>query len=525
MEKNKLFNRQELLNKLTENQEWDIIVIGGGASGLGVALDALSRGFKTLLLEGNDFAKGTSSKSTKLVHGGVRYLAQGNVDLVREALKERGLLEINAPHLVKNQPFIIPNYKWWDGCFYTIGMKIYDLLAGKLSLGKSIHINKNETIRRINTIKQKGLKGGVVYHDGQFDDSRLAINVAQTIITMGGIALNYMKVTELIKENSFVHGVKIIDQETGKEYQLKSKAVVNATGILVDDIIKMDKPNSKPLVRPSQGVHLVLDKSFLPGNDAIMIPKTDDGRVLFIVPWHNRLIVGTTDTPIKEHSLEPIALEEEIEFILKTADAYLEKKPERKDVLSVFAGVRPLAAPQGDEEKTKEISRSHKIIVSDSQLFTLTGGKWTTFRKMGEDTVDKIIEYGILSKKESKSAQQKIYGALKTEDRNNHLYIYGTDKLEIEKLIKQNPELGEKIVDELEFFKAEVVWAVTYEMARTLEDVLARRVRMLYLNARQTEKAAPIVAKIMAKELGYDEQWEKTQVENFIKFSNHYILN
>jgi len=520
------FKRSKLIERIKDTSEWDVIVIGGGASGLGVALDALSRGFKTILLEQVDFAKGTSSKATKLVHGGVRYLAQGDISLVREALHERGLLQQNAPHLVKNQSFVIPNYSWFDGPFYTIGMKIYDFLAGKLSLGKSIHINKEETQRRISTVRTKGLYGGVVYQDGQFDDSRLAINVAQTCIQMGGVALNYMRVTNLTKNGAGkVNGIIAQDTDTGEVFTIQGKAIINATGIFVDDILKMDKPEAKQMVRPSQGVHLVFDKSFLPGDDAIMIPKTDDGRVLFLVPWHNRVIAGTTDTPIDEHSLEPIALEKEIEFILKTAGRYLTKQPTRQDALAVFAGLRPLAAPTGNSNKTKEISRSHKVIVSDSNLLTLTGGKWTTFRRMGQDTVDKAIKIGCLPKKESTSATQKIYSAIPTTDRSNHMYIYGSDQEAIHALAQENPVWDEKLVEHLEFKKAEVLWAVRNELAQTVEDVLSRRVRILFLDAKAAITAAPEVARILAQELGKDENWQKNQVENFEKVAKNYILN
>ena len=520
------FKRSKLIERIKDTSEWDVIVIGGGASGLGVALDALSRGFKTILLEQVDFAKGTSSKATKLVHGGVRYLAQGDISLVREALHERGLLQQNAPHLVKNQSFVIPNYSWFDGPFYTIGMKIYDFLAGKLSLGKSIHINKEETQRRISTVRTKGLYGGVVYQDGQFDDSRLAVNVAQTCIQMGGVALNYMRVTNLTKNGAGkVNGIIAQDTDTGEVFTIQGKAIINATGIFVDDILKMDKPEAKQMVRPSQGVHLVFDKSFLPGDDAIMIPKTDDGRVLFLVPWHNRVIAGTTDTPIDEHSLEPIALEKEIEFILKTAGRYLTKQPTRQDALAVFAGLRPLAAPTGNSNKTKEISRSHKVIVSDSNLLTLTGGKWTTFRRMGQDTVDKAIKIGCLPKKESTSATQKIYSAIPTTDRSNHMYIYGSDQEAIHALAQENPVWDEKLVEHLEFKKAEVLWAVRNELAQTVEDVLSRRVRILFLDAKAAITAAPEVARILAQELGKDENWQKKQIENFEKVAKNYILN
>ncbi len=523
--KHQEFKRSKLIEKIRDTSTWDVIVIGGGASGLGVALDALSRGFKTILLEQVDFAKGTSSKATKLVHGGVRYLAQGDISLVKEALHERGLLQKNAPHLVKNQSFIIPNYNWFEGPFYTIGMKIYDLLAGKLSLGKSIHINKKETLHRISTVRPKGLYGGVVYQDGQFDDSRLALNVAQTCIQMGGVALNYVRVNNLTKDkNGRINGVIANDTETGEVFTIQGKAIVNATGIFVDDILKMDRPEAKQMVRPSQGVHLVFDKSFLPGDDAIMIPKTDDGRVLFLVPWHNRIIVGTTDTPIDEHSLEPIALEQEIDFILKTAGRYLTKQPTRADALAVFAGLRPLAAPTGNSNKTKEISRSHKVIVSDSKLLTLTGGKWTTFRRMGQDTIDKAIKIGCLPQKESRSATQKIYSAIPTSDRSNHLYIYGADQEAINALAQENPEWNEKLITQLEFKKAEVVWAARNELARTVEDVLSRRVRMLFLDAKAAMEAAPEVAKILAQELEKDEDWQNHQVESFRKVAQNYIL-
>lgn len=523
--KHQEFNRSKLIEKIRDTSAWDVIVIGGGASGLGVALDALSRGFKTILLEQVDFAKGTSSKATKLVHGGVRYLAQGDISLVKEALHERGLLQKNAPHLVKNQSFIIPNYSWFDGPFYTIGMKIYDLLAGKLSLGKSIHINKEETLNRISTVRPKGLYGGVVYQDGQFDDSRLALNVAQTCIQMGGVALNYVRVNNLTKDShGRINGVIANDTETGEVFTIQGKAVINATGIFVDDILKMDRPEAKQMVRPSQGVHLVFDKSFLPGDDAIMIPKTDDGRVLFLVPWHNRVIVGTTDTPIDEHSLEPVALEQEIDFILKTAGRYLTKQPTRADALAVFAGLRPLAAPTGNSNKTKEISRSHKVIVSDSKLLTLTGGKWTTFRRMGQDTLDKAIKIGCLPQKESLSATQKIYSAIPTSDRSNHMYIYGADQEAINALAQENPEWNEKLIPHLEFKKAEVVWAARNELARTVEDVLSRRVRMLFLDAKAAIEAAPDVAKILAQELEKDEDWQNDQITHFQNVAKNYIL-
>ncbi|HEX3385885.1 MAG TPA: glycerol-3-phosphate dehydrogenase/oxidase, partial [Mucilaginibacter sp.] len=462
--------REELLKPLNDPaKEWDIIVIGGGATGLGTALDAASRGYRTLLLEQADFAKGTSSRSTKLVHGGVRYLAQGNIGLVREALRERGLLFKNAPHLVKNLPFIIPVYSRFDKLFYSMGLRMYDLLSGKLSFGKTRSISKAEVLKLLPGIEPKKLRGGVVYHDGQFDDSRLAVNLAQTCLEQGATVLNYFKVTGLIKDKLHkITGVKAIDRETGQKYQLKTKAVINATGVFVDDILRMDVPEKKLTVRPSQGVHVVLDRSFMPSEDALMIPKTDDGRVLFAVPWHDKLVVGTTDTPLNSHSLEPVATDSEIDFILNTAAKYFSKAPERKDVLSVFAGFRPLAAPQGDSSKTKEISRSHKIIVSPSGLLTITGGKWTTYRKMAEDVVDKAIGIGNLSPFICKTENLPIHGNAQSIDQHDHMYVYGSDREQVLALTNENKRWNDRLHPRYDYLEAEVIWAVRHEMARTV---------------------------------------------------------
>ncbi len=517
-----------MLHKLKKGQDkiWDVLVIGGGATGLGTALDATTRGFKTLLLEQSDFAKGTSSRSTKLVHGGVRYLAQGDISLVLEALHERGLLMQNAPHLVKNQKFIIPNYTWWSGPFFTIGMKVYDMMSGKLGLGSSEKISKEETLKAIPNLDEKDLIGGVIYYDGQFDDSRLAINLAQTIIENDGVALNHFKVTNLLKDDDgLVCGVVAKDMESGETIKIKSKCVINATGVFVDDILKMNDSAAKKIIRPSQGVHLILDKSFLDSKAAIMIPKTSDGRVLFAVPWHNKVILGTTDTPLDGHSLEPKALDEEIDFILNTAAQYLKKDPTKKDVLSVFAGLRPLAAPEDNEGKeTKEISRSHKLIVSLSGLVTITGGKWTTYRKMAEDTIDKAILIAGLDFEKCVTKNMPIHGYVKQVDYNDHMYIYGSDRIKLLKLINENSELAEKLHENLPFVKGEVLWAVRHEMARTVEDVLARRVRALFLDARASIAMANDVALIMAKELGYNKQWVNQQVASYTTLAKSYLL-
>uniref|UniRef100_UPI003217D02D glycerol-3-phosphate dehydrogenase/oxidase n=1 Tax=uncultured Draconibacterium sp. TaxID=1573823 RepID=UPI003217D02D len=521
-------DRKKFIKTLkSSEEEWDFIIIGGGATGLGIAVDAATRGYSTVLLEQSDFAKATSSRSTKLVHGGVRYLQKGDVALVREALRERGYLRKNAPHLVKNQRFIIGNYLWWERPFYTIGLTAYDLLAGKMGLGHSIPMSKKEVIKRVPKIEQNSLKGGVAYQDGQFDDSRLAVNLAQTAAENGAFVVNYAKVTKLIKnKDGMISGVSVLEEMNKETFELKGKCIINATGIFVDEVIKMDDPNKPPMVRPSQGVHLVVDRSFLGGDDAIMVPKTSDGRVMFGVPWHNRVILGTTDTPVKDFVLEPKALAEEVDFILETAGRYLTKKPQRKDVLCIFAGLRPLAAPkkQVDGTKTKEISRSHKLITSDSGLVTITGGKWTTYRIMAEETINLGIKTKKLDFKPCKTKQLKIHGYRENPDRSNWLYVYGSDQDEILQLQNENPDYAKKLHKNFDFTVAEIVWAARKEMAQTIDDVLARRVRALYLDARASIEMAPTVATILAKELQKDEKWEEEQVKEYTELANGYII-
>ncbi len=518
------FNRDFLINCIKENFEWDILIIGGGATGLGIAVDAATRGFKTLLLEQEDFAKGTSSRSTKLVHGGVRYLAQGNIALVKEALKERGLLLKNAPHLTRNESIIIPCYTWFRGIFYTVGLKLYDWLSGKLSIGKSRLINKKELVERLPTIKKDSLKCGVLFHDGTFDDARLALNLAQTCVENSGITLNYCKVLSLIKnQDNQIIGATFLDKETANIFEVKAKVVVNATGVFADDILKMDAPEAKSIIRPSQGIHLVLDHSFLQSKDALMIPHTDDGRVLFAIPWYQNVIVGTTDTPLQSHSLEPRALQGEIDFVLKTAGRYLSKAPARKDVLSVFAGLRPLAATDDTNEKTKEISRSHKIIISKSGLVSVIGGKWTTYRKMAEDTLSKIMKYKMLPLKNCVTEHLKIHGYEKLQGETDALSIYGADEDGIKQLMSENESWGISLGKDIEITKAQVIWAIRHEMARTVEDALARRTRALFVDARSAYSLAPIVADIMMKELNRDEAWKNSQIHAFQQLAKEYF--
>jgi glycerol-3-phosphate dehydrogenase len=524
-----VMKRSQSIAQLSDSSViWDFIVVGGGATGLGAALDAASRGFKVALLEQSDFTKGTSSRSTKLVHGGVRYLAQGDVGMVVEALRERGLLQKNAPHIVKNQRFIIGSYRWWEKPFYTLGLTLYDLLAARFAFGRSLPMNRRQVRSEIPQIETRGLRGGVVYHDGQFDDSRLAINLLQTAAEQGAVCANYVKVTGLTKDASGkISGADIHDIFSDRTYHLRAKAVINATGIFVDDLRKMDVRENDNIVRPSQGVHLVLDKSFLGGNAAIMIPKTSDGRVLFGVPWHGKVILGTTDTPMNESVLEPQALDEEIDFILSTAGKYLTKQPGREDVLSVFAGLRPLAAPKKNStgKKTKEISRSHKILVSDSRLITVTGGKWTTYRLMAEDVIDRAIIVAGLPRRKCTTKQLRIHGYKKTENRESFSYVYGSDYEKMLFLQRENAEWTEKLHPHYDYTGVEVVWAVREEMAFTVEDVLARRLRLLFLDARAAIESAPGVASLMAKELGRDAAWEAAQVEAFTAVAKAYCLN
>jgi glycerol-3-phosphate dehydrogenase len=489
-----------------------------------VALDAISRGLSVLLLEKADFAKGTSSRSTKLVHGGVRYLAQGDVMLVLEALKERGRLLKNAAHLAHDQPFIIPIYTWFDRLQYTVGLKLYDWMAGSLRIGKSKWISKEDTIYRLPAILQKGLMGGVVYHDGQFDDARLAVAIAQTADEAGACVLNYTKVADLIKNGAGkITGLKVQDEIGKKNYTIKAKMVVNATGVFADKILQMDNPEAPKMIQPSQGIHLVMDLDFLGGTDALMIPKTRDGRVLFAVPWHGKLVVGTTDTLREKPKLEPEALQKEIDFVLETASGYLTRKPTRADVKAVYAGLRPLARPKEGSTKTKEISRSHKIILSESGLVTLTGGKWTTFRKMGEDTVDYFEQVTGEKIKESASADMSIQGNT-SQPEAGHWGIYGTDAKAIQDLAESNPEWNGKIHPDFPNILAEVIWAVRNEMAVKVDDVLSRRVRILILDAQAAIDAAPKVAKLMAEEMNQDANWVENELADFQKTASKYLI-
>jgi len=503
-------NRDHLLKSL--HDEWDVLIIGGGATGLGAAVDAASRGFKTLLLEQSDFAKGTSSRSTKLIHGGLRYLQQGNLSLVTEALKERGRLCQNAPHLVSPLGFLLPNYHWWESPFYGMGLKVYDFLAGDLGLEKSHSISREEILAKLPMLETEGLRGGTIYYDGQFDDARLAITLAQTAAGLGAFPINYMRVEKFLKEKDLSVGVVAVDMLTEEKFTFRSKVIINATGVFTDSIRKIDNQDKEPIVTPSQGVHIILDKSFMESDLALMIPHTEDGRVLFFIPWHNHVMVGTTDTPIKEISLEPRPLEEEIEYLLKYAGHYMHKKPTRDDILSSFAGLRPLVKDP-KSQNTSSLSREHFIEVSDSGLITICGGKWTTYRQMGEDVIDTAISTGHLQNAPCQTATLHLHGyTLGPKHPVDAWLLYGSDAVHLDALIKENPELGKPLHPRLPYLPAEVIWAVRSEMALTLEDVLARRTRSLFLDIQATLEIAPQVAALMAKELNKSDAWQLEQI-------------
>ena len=516
------FNRTNFIDRL-KNSQFDIVIIGGGATGLGIAIDASSRGLNTLLLEQSDFAKGTSGRSTKLIHGGIRYLKEGRFKLVFNALYERGILLKNASHLVKKQSFIIPCYNIIDKWKYLIALKVYDFLSGKLSLGKSQFIKKNEILQRIALKDSNKLIGGIEYFDARFDDSRLAINLARTAIEYGAILINYFKVTRLVKQNNIITGITAIDIETSIKYNIACKFVINATGVFVDDIINMDTPRAHNLVVPSQGIHIVLKKDCLKSETALMIPSTTDGRVLFAIPWYDRVLVGTTDEQTFSRDLEPVAHITEIEFILSNLNLYLKRSVSKEDILSVFAGLRPLIAPKNIKKKSKEISRDHKLIVSKSGLITITGGKWTTYRKMAEETVDKLFSIGNFTSKKCITKKISIHGnSLNIIEGENS--EYGSDKMELHKLINSDNYFKKCISSNCHFTIGHVIWAVKYEMARTVEDVLARRCRLLFLDAAAAIEAAPLVAKVLADQLGFDDSWQKGQIAHFNEVARNYLV-
>lgn len=515
-------NRKQMLQQLHDTAVWDIIIIGGGATGLGTAVDAASRGYKTLLLEQYDFAKGTSSKATKLVHGGVRYLAHGNIKLVTEALRERGILLRNAPHVCHTQSFIIPCYSWWRKLYYGIGLKLYDLMAAKRSLGSTKIVHAEFVLQHLPGIKKEQLKGGVVYTDGQFDDARLAINLAQTAADHGAAVINYCRVKEFVFTENKISGLIAEDLLDKNQYRLQAKAVINATGVFADRLMKAAGDHSASIA-PSQGVHIVVDQKHFKGSDALMIPKTSDGRVLFAVPWHGKVILGTTDTPVVDTAAEPVATTAEVNFIIQNFNSYTATPVTTKDIRSVFTGLRPLLKKEG-VKGTAALNRHHAVFSSPSGLVTVTGGKWTTYRKMAEDAVNKVARDILHDDKKCFTAGLQIHGYT-GEKTNEDLAVYGSDAVTIRKMMSHDSRLHEKIHPAYPFTRAEVMYAVRNEMAQTIEDVLARRTRLLFLDATAAIESASTVAVLMATELQQDQAWINRQVNDFTQLAKQYLLS
>jgi len=521
MSRSEPFSREGQLQCLADASEFDIVIVGGGATGVGVAVDAASRGYRALLCEQHDFGKGTSSRSTKLIHGGVRYLQRGNIGLVRESLRERQLLINNAPHLVHPQAFVLPLHNWWESVYYRLGLKAYDLLAGRLGLGQSSRLSRQETLTELPTLRADRLRGGIRYLDGAFDDARLLINLVQTAIEQGAICLNYLPVTELLRSGGKVVGVKASDLHSKHQFDVGAKVVVNATGPFSDQICRLDDPQAPSQIAASQGVHIVLERRFLPGDAALLIPKTVDGRVVFAIPWHDHTLVGTTDTPVDQTLLEPVALPEEIDFLLDAISGYLTLQPERSDVLSVFAGLRPLIKREGGAH-TSKLQRDHQVRVSDSGLVTIVGGKWTTYRKMAADCVDQVAILANLHRVASTTASLPIHGATRSPV-PSRLSIYGSDRQTLAKLMKEDVKYTEQLDEALPYTVGEVIWAVRHEMAQSVEDVLARRLRALMLNARAALRSAPRVAQLLATELGHDPSWARAEVDRFQAVAQGYL--
>ncbi len=502
---------------------YDLAIVGGGATGLGLALDAAARGYSVVLVEAHDFAKGTSSRSTKLVHGGVRYLAQGNIALVREALHERSNLLHNAPHIAQPLAFVMPSYAWWEKPFYGLGLKVYDALAGKAGLGRTDFLSLQETVDCLPSVQTAGLRGGVKYWDGQFNDAKLALALARTAAEHGALLVNYLRANSLTYRDGKVSGLACTDTLTGKAHDIQAGCVVNATGVWVDALREQDGA-AQPMVASSQGVHIVVDKKFLGGQAGLMIPKTADGRVLFAVPWLGHVILGTTDTPRQDLSSEPLAFEDEIDFILGESARYLRQAPTRADVKSIWVGLRPLVKPPpGDAAQeggnTKAISREHTVLVSRSGLVTVTGGKWTTYRAMAEDVLDKCWESRLLTPQgQASTAQLRLVGGDACEPpvsicEPEGLHSYGSEQAWVLDLPGSQTWLSEGLSE------AMVRFAARYEYAVRVEDVLARRFRSLFLDAQQAAQLAARVGEVLFAETGIE-----PDVAGFLSLASQYCL-
>ena len=518
-------NREDHVNAL-KNNDFDMLIIGGGATGAGVALDAASRGLKTALVERDDFAAGTSSRSTKLIHGGVRYLEAAvkhfdrtQFNLVRDALKERAILLEIAPHLARPIPLVTPIYNLLEVPYVMTGLKLYDWLAGKANLTPSRFVDAHEALNRFPMLKAEGLRGGVIYYDGQFDDARMNVSIALTAAEQGAKVANHVEVTDLLKENGRVSGAWLRDTLTGDTFEVAAKVVVNATGPFADKVRQMDDPDAKPMLSASSGVHIVLDERFSPPETGLLIPETEDGRVLFLLPWLGHTLVGTTDQPA-DIQPNPKADEDDVEYILRHIHRYFSIPVDRSDVKATWSGLRPLVSDPNAAD-TAKLSRDHVINISDSKLLTIAGGKWTTYRKMALDTVNEAQKLGDLGgADEPKTAKIKLVGGeaysasaagqlqedygLESDVASYLNRAYGDRAPKLADLAQNG--LGERLVPGHHYLNAEVVYGAREEAARSTVDILARRTRLSFLDTEATSNAIPKVSKLLAEELGWDDE-------------------
>ena len=511
-----------MLDRATELRPWDVVVVGGGCTGIAAALDASARGYRTLLLERHDFTAGTSSRSTKLIHGGVRYLRQGQIELVHGALRERHRLLRNAPHLVDDLALIVPAYRWWERTYLGTGLAVYDVLASGRGLGRSGRLGRRACLHRVSTLRDRGLRGGVLFHDGQFDDARLGWTMIRTAANLGCVALNYAEVVGLVASHGAVKGVRVRDRLGGAEWEVRGAVVLNAAGPFADSIRRMDEPDQIPAVVLSRGAHIVVSSAFLPGRAAVLVPRTDDGRILFAIPWHGHVVIGTTDVPVETPSHDPVASAEEVDYLIDHAGRYLTRPIARSDILSAWAGLRGLMAA-GAEQSTAALSRGHSVGVSRRGLVTVTGGKWTTCRKVAQDAVDAAADVGGLSPAHSRTAALRLHGYSRRGDVRYPWKVYGTDADAIREVEETDAGLSALMHPSLPYRLSQAAWAARSEMAVRVEDVLARRTRALFLNARAASAAAPAVARAMARELGRDGRWVEEEVRAFRRRASRYL--
>ena len=523
--------REQILKSLQAGETFDLVIIGGGATGCGIAVDAASRGLKVALLEKNDIAEGTSSRSTKLVHGGVRYLEKAvkrldkaQYDLVKEGLHERGVLLKNAPHLSHPIAFVTPLYRWIDVPQVFAGLKLYDILSGKWNIGHSKFLSRKEILKRFPSVKAKGLKAGVLYYDGQFNDARMAVALSMTAEKHGAVIGNHIEVTSLNKTNDKISSVSVKDKISGEEWQIKAKGTINATGPFGDNLRKMDDPNVEPIISASSGVHLVLDKRFAPPENGLMIPKTEDGRVLFVLPWQGHALIGTTDDPaeITEH---PKTTEEEIDYLLRHVSLYFDIKVTRNDIKSCWSGLRPLVADPKAAD-TSNLVRDHVISLSPGGLLTIVGGKWTSYRRMAEDTVNQAIKaFELSSAQPCQTNHTAVVGGenfdkqgdktlvknyqLATDIAQNLNEAYGDRAAMVADIAKQG--YGGRLAKGHPYIEAEVIYATVHEYAIRAIDVLTRRLPLSLIDKSAAAAAAPRVIELMAEKLGWDS--ERCQVE------------